>query len=108
MAKDPKANSRPLAPTAATMNSMPIGPPKVAKPQKGMSIPKKGPKGGGEPATANHPRQIMERMGAKRRIEVNLPGPQAPEASATQANGRIVPSVMGSKQNFWNQASQRW
>lgn len=101
MAKDPKVNPHPLAPTAAAMNSMPIGPARVPGPLKGKLRPKGGAKGGPEPATAAHPRQIMERMGAKRRIEVKLPGPQSPEAGATQANGRIVPAVMGQKNNFW-------
>lgn len=99
--KDPKVNPRPLAPTAANMNAVPVGRPVVAQPQRGKAVPKKGPKGGGEPTTAAHPRQIMERMGARRRIEVNLPGPQLPEARATQANGKIMPAVMGQKNNFF-------
>ena len=107
VAKDSTRNPHPLAPTVANMNQMPP-PPQVAGPLRGVLRPKGGPTGGGEPATANHPRQIMERMGARRRIEIKLPGAQSPEAGFTQANGRIVPSVMGSKNNFWSQASQKW
>lgn len=42
------------------------------------------------------PRQTS--AGAQYRITTGLPAPQSPEARATQANGRIVPAVMGSKQ----------
>jgi len=36
--------------------------------------------------------------GAQFRITAGMPGPESPEARATQANGRVVPAVMGSKQ----------
>lgn len=100
MAKDPKTNPHPLAPTSAAMNTVPVGPARVAQPQRGKSIPKKSGKTSEAGWPTAHPRQIMEPMGARRRIEVNLPGPQSPEAGATQSNGRIVPAVMGQKQNF--------
>jgi hypothetical protein len=100
MAKDPKTNPHPLAPTSAAMNTVPVGPARTTKPQKGMSVPKKGAVMSQDAWPTARPRQIMERMGARRRIEVNLPGPNAPEAAATQANGRIVPSVMGQSRNF--------
>lgn len=101
VAKDSHRNSRPLAPTVANMNAMPA-PPRVAGALRGVLRPKGGPTGGGEPATANHPRQVFERMGARRRIEVKLPGAQSPEAGATQANGRILPATKGSRQNFFS------
>lgn len=37
---------------------------------------------------------------AQFRITSQLPGPTSPEASQTLANGRMMPSVMGSKQSF--------
>lgn len=37
---------------------------------------------------------------AQFRITSKLPGPQSPEASKTLANSRIMPAVMGQKQNF--------
>lgn len=37
---------------------------------------------------------------AQFRITSKLPGPQSPEASKTLANSRVMPSVMGQKQNF--------
>ena len=101
VAKDSSKNSKPLAPTVANMNAMPA-PPVVAGPLRGTLRPKGGPTGGGEPATANHPRQVFERMGARRRIEIKLPGAQSPEAGATQANGRILPATKGSRQNFFS------
>ena len=80
MAKDPKRNPHPLAPTN-TGNPAGTQRPRVAQVQKGMSVQKKTLAGGGEPATANPRKNIQERMGAKRRIEIKLPGPESPEAT---------------------------
>lgn len=101
VAKDSSRNSKPLAPTVANMNDMPA-PPTVAGVLRGTLRPRGGATGGGEPATAYHPRQIQERMGAQRRIQVKLPGAQSPEAGATQSNGRILPATKGSRQNFFS------
>lgn len=50
---------------------------------------------GTDPATANHRGQVMqERLGARYTIQASLPGCQSPEACQTQANGRIVPSLI--------------
>lgn len=100
MAKNPNSNSRPLAPTAAAMNKMPIDRPRVAEVQKGMLIAKKYGRSGADPATAMHRKGILEPQGARHRIEVKLPGPEAPEARATQANGKLMPSTMGQARNF--------
>jgi hypothetical protein len=111
MPKDPKRNPRPLAPTAAAMNTVPVGPAKVAGPQRGLVKKKGNVQAGGEPPTAAHRQGIMrsgETMGARRRIDVRLPGPESPEATQNLRNTRIVRPVMGSKQNFWSQASQKW
>lgn len=108
MAKSPKGtqaqnrNLHPLAPTAGAENTVPIGPARVAPPQRGTLRPKGGAQGGfKEAATAVHRANIEERMGPRHRVEVSLPGPQSPEARATQANGKIIPSVGGTGANFW-------
>jgi hypothetical protein len=111
MAKDSHRNPRPLAPTASAMNTMPIGRAKVAGPQRGSVKKKGGGQSGMEPATAAHRQGIQrsgETMGARRRIDIKLPGPQSPEAAATGSRGKIVRAVMGSKNNFWDQAAQKW
>lgn len=107
--RDQSVNPNPLAPTAdSAMNTIPVQRPKVAQPQRGKSVPKKGPKGGGEPATAVARKQVMERMGARRRIDVKMPGPESPEAYATLSRGKVVRPVMGQRTNFWEQGAQKW
>ena len=100
MAKDSHNNPRPLAPTSAAMNKMPIDRPRVAEVQKGTLIAKKYGRSGADPATAMHRRGILEPQGARHRIEVKLPGPVAAEATATLANGKLMPSTMGQSRNF--------
>ena len=72
---------------------------------KGTLIPKKntqsadptaGGKSGGRPAILN---AGGERLGAAYRVKSRY-SVSSPEAGATMANGRIVPSTMGSRQNF--------
>lgn len=46
----------------------------------------------------NRSRTATTANSAQHRVTAALPGPSLPEARATQANGRIVPAVMGSKQ----------
>lgn len=84
------------------------GNPKLTKvgvpgPQRGTLKKKAGPLGGTEPGTAVPRRSHQERLGAKRRVEIKLPGPQSPEAGATQANGRIVKSYPKLGGNFSEQ-----
>lgn len=72
---------------------------------KGTLVPKKntqaadptaGGKSGGRPAILN---AGGERLGAAYRVKSKF-SVSAPEAAATMANGRVVPSTMGSRQNF--------
>jgi hypothetical protein len=72
---------------------------------KGTLVPKKntqasdptaGGKSGGRPAILN---AGGERLGAAYRVKSKY-SVSSPEAAATQANGRTVPSTMGSRQNF--------
>lgn len=43
-------------------------------------------------------RAATDARSAQHRVTAALPGPVSPEARATQANGKILPSIMGSKQ----------
>lgn len=107
--KDQSVNPNPLAPTAGTaINTTPTKRPRVAQPQKGKSVKKQGPSGGQEPGTAVARKQVMERMGARRRIDVKMPGPESPEAYATLSKGRIVRPAMGQRTPFWEQAVEKW
>jgi hypothetical protein len=111
MAKDSTRNPHTLAPTPASMNALPMGAPRVAGPQRGLIKKKGNVQAGGEPPTAFHRQGVQrsgERMGARRRIDIRLPGPESPEAFATMSKARTVRAVMGSKQNFWQQATQKW
>jgi hypothetical protein len=72
---------------------------------RGTLIPKKntqaadptaGGKSGGRPAILN---AGGERLGAAYRVKSRY-SVSSPEAGATMASGRIVPSTMGSRQNF--------
>lgn len=72
---------------------------------KGMATPKRlaGNEGNGmDPSvgTAIPRRAIYERQGARRRIDVSLPGPESPEAYSTQANGRIIRGYGKARDNF--------
>lgn len=92
-----------LAPTDQVLNSkeLPVGRVATPGPQRGVVKKKGGAKGFAEAATAVPRRQIQERMGARRRVEVSLPGPESPEASHTQANGRIIPGGGKQTDSFW-------
>lgn len=74
-------------------------------PDRGRPIPRKNVQAG-EPAGGKsaHRVQRFERHGAAFRVTVPLRGAQSPEAAATQANGRIIPSYpktgLWSRQNF--------
>lgn len=94
---------RTLAPTEKTALSPQIAKVGTPGPKRGVMKKKAGALGGTEPATAVARRGTQERLGAKRRIEIKLPGPQSPEAGATQANGRIVKSYPKLGGNFSEQ-----
>lgn len=91
----------------AVGNSMPSSARNASGSTGGQKQVKKGNSKGGSPdnaGTANHRSDIaQERLGPRFSIGVALPGPESPEAHATQGNGRIVPSVLGSKNNFSDQ-----
>ena len=68
--------------------------------------PRGGAKGGSEPATAGGrsgrllPQSEKERLGAKWAPQMLMSSPQAPEASQTQRNVRVVQSAIGNR-DFW-------
>lgn len=61
-------------------------------------VRKKGAQGGSpEPATASHRQGVQERLGFKGAPQAAMSYPNAPEASLTQRNVRIVPSAVGNR-----------
>lgn len=62
-----------------------------------ISVPRKGPTGSQEPATANHRSQVLERHGASLHPTATLYKQNAAEASATMRNTRMVPSAIGNR-----------
>lgn len=92
----------PLAPTngqSAPSGGL-AGPLSVRQPQKGTLRPKQSGVGGSDAMSGQVSFRARKATtaGAQFRITTGLPGPQSPEARQTQANGRIVPAIMGSKQ----------
>jgi hypothetical protein len=69
-------------------------PSKNTKPVRKRSTVAAGP---AEPATAAHRQGIQERLGAQGAPQVTMSYPQAPEASQTQRNVRILPSAIGNR-----------
>lgn len=77
-------------------------------PERGKLI-RKGNSKGGEPAGGMKANRVQsyERHGARQRIQVKTGYQNQPEAAATQANGRIIPSYpklqdQWSGSNFWS------
>ena len=62
-----------------------------------VSVARKGPTGGQEPATANHKSNVLERGGASLHPTATLYKQNAAEASATMRNTRLVPSALGNR-----------
>jgi hypothetical protein len=61
-------------------------------------VPKKGSAGGaGDPATATVRPHVLERNGFKGAPQMTMSYPQAPEASQTGRNVRLVPSALGNR-----------
>jgi hypothetical protein len=74
--------------------------------RRGMMIPREGGVGkvAMEPGTAGGRVPVLERQGPRFRTEVRHHGapPVAPESVHTQANGRMVASVVNrQRENFW-------
>lgn len=63
--------------------------------------PRHGPTNTPEPDTANVRSGHQERLGAKYAPQMPMYAPNAPEASLTQRNVRVVPSAIGNR-DFWS------
>ena len=98
MTKDSTKNSKPLAPTSASAsNATGAKPAKVAAPLKGKLVKRTGnAKGGTDPYRQAKPSRsnVSATGGARYGVRVKFQKSVAPEASATQANGRILSSAV--------------
>ena len=94
--KNPFKNPAPIAPTS-TAPGKPVAH-TVAKPEKGTLVKKKNTAAGDPTKMAKPSRKFVTATGGARYgIRVKFQKTEAPEAGATQANGRILPSAMGAQ-----------
>ena len=96
MKKDTKKNPAPIAPTSAEPSNAAGAKPRVAMPEKGTLVKKTGnAKGGTDPYTQAKPSRtkVTATGGARYGIRVKFQKSTAPEAWATQGNGRILASA---------------
>jgi hypothetical protein len=97
MKKDSIKNSAPIAPTSAAPSNAAGAKPVVAKPLKGTLIKKTGnAKGGTDPYTQAKPSRtkVTATGGARYGIRVGFQKSTAPEAGATQGNGRLFSAAV--------------
>ena len=97
MKKDSTKNSAPLAPTSAAPSNASGSKPRVAMPEKGTLVKKTGnAKGGTDPYKQAKPSRsfVTATSGARYGIRVNYQASVAPEAGATQSNGRLFTSAV--------------
>jgi hypothetical protein len=97
MKKDSTKNSAPIAPTSAEPSNAAGAKPVVAKPLKGTLIKKTGnAKGATDPYTQAKPSRtkVTATGGARYGIRVGFQKSTAPEAGATQGNGRLFSAAV--------------
>lgn len=99
MKKDSSKNKAPIAPTSAEPSNAAGSKPRVAKPEKGTLVKKKGAQAGdptkmAKPSRKNVMSPDAGHAGARYGVRVKFQKSTAPEAGATQANGRILPAAM--------------
>jgi len=88
-----KKNPAPLAPTS-TAPGKPVAH-TVAKPENGTLVKKKNTAAGDPTKMAKPSRSFVKATsGARYGVRVKFQKSESPEAGATQANGRILPSAM--------------
>jgi hypothetical protein len=102
MKKDSKRNPAPLAPTSAKPSNAAGSKPRVAPVEKGTLVKKKGAQAGDPTKMAKPSRSnVLARAGARFGVRVKFQKTTAPEAGATQGNGRIIAaSINRSRPNF--------
>ena len=103
--KDSTKNSKPIAPAADKPVASSSAKPRVAMPEKGTLVKKKGAQAGDPYAQPKPARSNVlgtgGRNGARYGVRVGFNASVAPEAGATQGNGRIIPSAVNrSRPNF--------
>ena len=100
MNKDNKKNPAPIAPTSAEPSNATGSKPRVAMPEKGTLVKKTGnAKGGTDPYKQAKPSRSnvlgqLARGGACYGVRVMFQKSTAPEAGATQSNGRMFASAV--------------
>ncbi len=100
MNKDNKKNPAPVAPTSAEPSNATGSKPRVAMPEKGTLVKKTGnAKGGTDPYKQAKPSRSnvlgqLARGGARYGVRVKFQKSTAPEAGATQSNGRMFASAV--------------
>jgi hypothetical protein len=96
--KDSTKNSAPLAPTSAKPSNATGSKPRVAMPERGTLIKKKNTAAGDPYAQPKPSRKFVTsqgaRGGARYGIAVKYQASVAPEAGATQSNGRLFKGSM--------------
>ena len=98
--KDSTKNSKPLAPASTAPTCSSSAKPRVAMPERGTLIKKKNTAAGDPYAQPKPSRtfvtsaQAQGRNGAAYGIRVGFNAHVAPEATATQSNGRIIGPAM--------------
>ena len=101
MKKDSKKNPAPIAPTSAEPSNASGSKPRVAPVEKGTLVKKKNTAAGDPTKMAKPSRSnVTASSGARYGVRVKFQKSTAPEAGATQANGRVFPAVMGQAPGF--------
>jgi hypothetical protein len=97
-----KKNKAPLAPTSAEPSNASGSTPRVAPVEKGTLVKRKG-NHDQDPTIENHKVKphVKATSGARYGVHVKFQKTEAPEAGATQGNGRLLPpAIKRSSQSF--------
>ena len=97
--KDSTKNKAPIAPASTAPSASTSAKARVAAPEKGTLVKKKGAQAGdptkmAKPSRKNVMSPDATHAGARYGIRVKFQQSTAPEAGATQGNGRILPSAI--------------
>lgn len=108
--KDSTKNSKPLAPTSAEPSNATGSKPRVAMPERGTLWKKKNTAAGDPYAQAKPSRSFVTsqggRGGARYGIQVGFSKTVAPEAGATQSNGRLIGPAMNRQRPSFQEGMQ--